>query len=299
MGIVGLRRWLYEKRMFSSYHSKVPVISVGNIMSGGTGKTPFIDLLLERYGDAAVVSRGYGSTDTGSLVSKGVDITKKTDHDETRLLALHHPKALFALSRSKREAVQKVENDVRLIVLDDGFQHFQIERDLDIVVLNGRDLLGNGYVLPRGILRESPKALRKADLIVLNYASDSAVEVVRSYTDAPIVCCRPELTGFLDAHTAKKVEKPRRVILVSAIGSPESFQKTVEAEGITVVRRVDFPDHSLLDFSKIDRQGADTILISEKDWARQSFPDHSIIVAQMKLKILSGEEFFQLVDNIR
>jgi len=297
--IVALRRWLYEKKILPSYRSKVPVISIGNITSGGTGKTPFIDLLLDRLNGAAVVSRGYGAQCTGNVTAKGTEIIKKTDHDETRLLAQHHPQTLFALSKSKKEAVCAVEKDARLILLDDGFQHFQVQRDLDVVVLNALDLFGNGYVLPRGILRESKKALKNADLIVLNYATDSAVEQVRVYSDAPIICCKPVVTGYIDALTSKPVQRPNRVVLVSAIGSPESFQKTVESEGITVFERFDFPDHSKIDFSRIDMKGADSLLISEKDWVRQTLPEKTIIVAQMKLKVLSGEEHLEMVTNIR
>ncbi len=298
--ITSSRRWLYSKGIFTSYRTAVPVISVGNVVCGGTGKTPCIDLLLDLLPPCAVVSRGYGTKINGCVIEKGALI--QTEHDETRLLAQHHPHALFVLSKSKLEGVKQIEKNNMLILIDDGFQHLQLQRDLDIVVVNAQDPLSNGYLLPRGLLRESPRSLQKASLIVLNYARHlkvrrRAIELIRLYTEAPIVSCSPAITEFVDISTKSTVDCPKRVAIVSGIGSPDSFQSSVEELGIKVISRLDFGDHQTIDpdlliafVSKLE--GVDALLITEKDAVRQAIPKLilPVLVAHMKLSIIDGAD---------
>lgn len=224
----------------------VPVISVGNVTVGGTGKTPLVIELLERLGrmgcHPVVVSRGYKARDGGA-------------NDEECLIRCHVPGAICLSSSNRMEAgevaIQSHRADV--IVLDDAFQHRQLGRTLDIVLVDATCPFGFDHLLPRGLLRESITALRRADAIVLTRCDQVSPEElarvearIRSLHDtAKIIKCKHRVTRLqkLDGSPVDEPPEGKRAVLFAGIGRPSAFAKTVRGLGVEVVGQRWWPDH--------------------------------------------------------
>ncbi|MFN4173768.1 MAG: tetraacyldisaccharide 4'-kinase [Parachlamydiaceae bacterium] len=211
--IVLIRNFAYDHGIFSRYTPPIPlVISVGNIVSGGAGKTPVTLLIAEQFyqeAPLAVLSRGYRSEaeklSHPVVVSKGTGPLHPASYtgDEAYLTAERFPKAMVVVSRNRMKAANAAARmGAKLILLDDGLQHRKIARDKEVVVLDLNDPYGLGYYLPRGLLREGKSALKRADLIVLNHARDeNKYEKIKRdishYSTAPIVATKLEVSGIL------------------------------------------------------------------------------------------------------
>ena len=283
------------------HYAEVPVISIGNITAGGTGKTPFavyVCRLLQSWGyRPAVLMRGYKATKSkvGCIVSDGREIlaTAEESGDEAYLLAKLLPEVpiLIGSNRVKlaKEAKDKVGADV--IVLDDGFQHRRLGRDLDIVLIDATNPFGFGYMLPRGLLREPIASLERADIIVIT-KTDQANKERLPLIESVIA---PYLHGTSPVHAAHKVGRPyplqigadadtkgrddisidvsrQAVYAVAGIGSPQSFLESLREIGATVVDTAIYRDHHIYtahDVEKIvqaaEKVGATVIMTTEKD----------------------------------
>ena len=264
----------------------VPVISVGNVTAGGTGKTPLVIELLERLGrmgcNPVVVSRGYKAHDGGA-------------NDEERLIRCHVPGAICLSSSNRMEAgeaaIQSHRADV--IVLDDAFQHRQLGRTLDIVLVDATCPFGFDHLLPRGLLREPLEALRRADAIVLTRCDQvspqelARVEArIRSFHDtAKIIKCKHRVTKLQSLGGLPVDEPPdgKRAVLFAGIGRPGAFAETVRGMGVEVVGERWWPDHHAY---------------VSKDWSElvgaHRFPQHDWLMTTekdaVKLVGLSGTE---------
>lgn len=239
------------------------VISVGNLVAGGTGKTPLVLMLVhaleERGVRVAVAARGYGGVRPGgpALVSDGqrVLLTPREAGDEPFLLMKELPGVPVAVARSKAAAAGLLARECRpaAIVVDDGFQHLALARDLDIVLLDARSPFANGFLLPRGLLREAPAALVRAGVMVITRAqavADLAPLRIRLAALAPGV---PVFTADLgveelrDFRTGARREPAalagRRVVMLSGIAGPESFEQMVQALEPQFTVRYRLPDH--------------------------------------------------------
>jgi len=247
----------YYDRGSAGCRPTVPVISVGNITVGGTGKTPTVGWLADRLSESgrrpAVVSRGYGGTaGRGPLVvsrGSGPLCGPESCGDEPFLLAtaLHTVPVVVGSDRCAAAAVA-VELGARVVILDDGFQHRRIARELDIVLLDATDPFGNGNLLPAGPLREPLNALERAGLVLITrYDGSTAVDVierqVRRYNPSvPILRSHHRRLGFRDA-SGHSVEAPRRAVVFCGIGNPASFRADVQAESVEVVVFEALRDH--------------------------------------------------------
>lgn len=285
-----LRRALFRRVPSLVFRSKCKVISVGNIAFGGTGKTPFIDLLLDHLPGAAVVTRGYKAkipSYSPTILAGKAHPIQSSYGDEAYLLHVKHPGSLIAVCKNKRKAMQLVDTHVRVAILDDGFQHLQIARDIDIVLLHGEK--------PFDLLREGVAALKYADYIVVNYPNEEVLCTLHSLSKAPLICCRPKITSLYSSKTLLAVNKPAQASILSGIGSPENFQKSLEIEGIKVVSSVALPDHAYIAQELVEKlKDQNPIIMTEKDWARDpSVQDSNLLVAAMKLELVSGEEHFR------
>ncbi|MCO5171539.1 MAG: tetraacyldisaccharide 4'-kinase [Planctomycetes bacterium] len=245
----------YDGGLVQAQRAPRPVISVGNLTAGGTGKTPLVihlaRALLERGERPAVLARGYGADRDGAL------------NDELRLIAREVPDAILAPGRDRAaRALEAAGRGATALLLDDGFQHRQLRREVDLVLLDATDPWGPGGLLPRGLLREPPAALARAHVVVL-----SRVEFLRPAERArleeevratgfqgPIVGMRitpgalvplPPPTSF---ETARLAQPPgalaeRPVLAACGIGNPAAFGRTLEALGARVLRLEALPDH--------------------------------------------------------
>jgi tetraacyldisaccharide 4'-kinase len=249
------RAALYRRGLRQVKRAGVPVISVGNLTAGGTGKTPIVDDLVKRLLGrglrVAVVSRGYGGNYRGAvgLVATGdgrLLLDAQTAGDEPCLLARRNPTLQVYVARRRARGVRAAEAaGAEVIVLDDGFQHLAVQRDLDIVLLDSRSPFGNGQLLPAGPLRESPAALRRAGLLVMTHA-DTAQRAALPFA-GPMVHCRHRLAEAL--LTLDGEEQPwtrlaqRPVVAFAGIARPDDFFAALRARGITLTDTLAFNDH--------------------------------------------------------
>ena len=271
-----------------------PVISVGNLTLGGTGKTPTVELVartLQDLGAApAVLSRGYGRTTRGVQVVADREAILAQAHaggDEPRLLAERLPGVPVVVGENRYEAgrVAVERCGATALVLDDGFQHRTLAKDLEILVVSGRAPWGNARVFPRGMLREPLAGLRRAHaVLVTNPAgpetvADVTTTVRRYQATAPVLAARYELEEASEPLRGRRLPvrelAGRRLLAFAGLGSPEGFADTVDATGIRRVGFVEFPDHhwfSARDVTELARDaraaGAQGLVTTEKDWVR-------------------------------
>lgn len=279
-----LRVWSYRCGWRSIYRASVPVVSVGNLTVGGTGKTPTVDsvvrFFLQHGARVAVVSRGYGSTVkrgvmiVGDGSGVGPTLSPQNCGDEPFLLARRNPSAVVLVAPKRREgvelAVARFGADV--VVLDDGFQHLAVARDLDIVLLDASHPFGNGAVLPAGLLREFPSALQRGQLFILTRCAGH--ETLLPPLPGPLLRSRhqlsPQFLG-LDGATLNATEfQGRRVVAFAGIASPEHFFAGLRSLGLVLSATLAFPDHAAYDAGMLAEikqaaAGADFCVTTEKD----------------------------------
>ncbi len=247
----------------------IPVISVGNIVWGGTGKTPVVIYLAEKIKD-------YGKK--VAIVHHGSKFG-----DEAELLKGRLPEVEIFHSISKKEAVLKIgeKNDISVVIIDDGFQNWGIHRDLDIVVMDCNVPFGNGYFIPRGNLREEPASIARADLIVINKITpgknlDKVESQIRKYNSwADIVYCCYEIEKIM-AVNSNQILSPsllsgKKVALITAIAQPDYFEHIVKKAGAQIIHRFFYPDHYIYtrqDIKNISKEldsRIQLVLTTEKD----------------------------------
>ncbi|MCX5666247.1 MAG: tetraacyldisaccharide 4'-kinase [Candidatus Omnitrophica bacterium] len=301
--VILLRRLLYKLHIFKTRKAPLKVISVGNVTLGGTGKTPFTILLAkileeELKRNVCVLIRGYGWDEQEMLKRNLADVPVLVGQDRFR---------------SSNKAVRLYGSDTA--VLDDGFQHWELARDLDIVLVDSRNPFGNGHLFPRGVLRESKRSLGRADVIVLtkNNGSVTGIENVRKEISAinrsAIVLEAVHAPKHLYEGRARRVHdlstiRGKRVILLSSIGDPLYFEETVKGLGSEVIEHIKFPDHHDYRKRDIERVTArcndkqfDLIITTEKDIVKLNrlglfIGSYKVLTLAVEMQILSGRERF-------
>jgi len=276
----------------------VPVISVGNIAVGGTGKTPFVIWLAKRLIAAGhspgILARGYGdaSADDRTLNDEGAVILRALGD---RVPQVQDPDRVRGGS-----VLRRTHPEVDVILLDDGFQHRRIARDLDIVLLDAMRPFGYGHVLPRGLLREPPKALRRAGAVILTRTERVAPETV----EAAAVRVRA-LIGR-DPAQARSEPAPSAlveelsgasVLACCGIGNPEAFVGTLEDLGARVVARHLLHDHEALPaeawpdlLAEAKAAGAECIAVTRKDAVKYAHLPPEVTVVDVETVISAGED---------
>ena len=280
-----------KKLSSQAWHPDCFVISIGNIMSGGSGKTPFclyLAELLKKSGIKIGVShRGYKGTleDTPTVISDGKQIFYKamTCGDEAYLLASRLPEIPVVVGKQRCAAVSLLLAafpDTEIVILDDAFQHLSIARDLDFICFDAKWGIGNGRVIPAGYLREPVTNIPLSSIIIINHKEDEE-EVPQEkewWSSFPQTSfhCWIRGKGYVDTrdnlYTAKDI-KGKRCILVSGIAHPESFEHNIEKDGISWLHHFRYPDHyAFSDIKEINKLSSlcskyqiDYILCTEKD----------------------------------
>jgi len=291
-GLARLRRQAYNRGWRASHDAGVPVISVGNITTGGTGKTPMVRLLagwlLKEGCRPAILTRGYGGAGAdGVLVLEGGSAPDPSlAGDEPCLLARSLPGVPVLVSPDRaaaaRMAVERLSADI--LVLDDGFQHLRLRRTFDLVLLDASDPLWRNRVIPSGTLREPLPTLAMADALVITRTPDGGpprplLELIQLHApDTPLFTARHEPAGITplgDGVPGNDDPERSRYLLVSGIGNPESFRRTAEASGLVVVGEKRYADHHRFGLMDLDEVGhllrtsdGDAVLFTEKDAAR-------------------------------
>lgn len=285
---VRLRHTLYDRGLLKQNQAPLPVVSIGNVVVGGAGKTQVALLLAKEFKDVAVLSRGYRS------------------EDEPKLLRSRLPEAKIIVGKDRyKSCLEAKKLGARLALLDDGMQHRRLGRDFEIVVLNGNDPFGGGHYLPRGLLREDPKRLSRADLILfVGKPSEWDEKKVKDLTAAPCVGAEVRVRGFF-LQDGKKLEtiKGKKVGLFCGIAQPHRFVATVEEEGAKVVVSHHLPDHTQIGNEELNalaalckEQGAEYLFCTEKDWVKFSKEVKAILPigwVQVELEIVRNREAWE------
>jgi tetraacyldisaccharide 4'-kinase len=258
----GSRRYLYAKRLRKSTRMSTPVVVVGNLSVGGTGKTPLVCWLVARLTELGfkpgVVTRGYGgSSGNLRLIARSDD--PDVVGDESILLA-RRTGVPVAIGRDRPAASQLLVNaGCDVVVSDDGLQHYALARDCEIAVIDGDRRFGNGWLLPAGPLRESPARLAAADAIVVNGGRPLLDGAFSMRLEA-----KSALSVIGGAAMALNEFAGRSVHAVAAIGNPERFFNMLRAHGIEVVGHP-LPDHARLQAADISFSDRRPVLMTEKD----------------------------------
>jgi len=322
LGVVTLRNRLYDHNIFKEIKLPCPVISVGNITVGGTGKTPCVIMLaqmLKKNGfQPAVISRGYGgrSTESVNIVSDGdkILLDSKTAGDEPFLMA-NVLKGIPVITGAKRiitgqGAIDKFGADV--LICDDAMQHRQIFRDVNLVLWDNGNLKGNYHVLPRGKLREPIKSIRRASAILLTRADedvklDTKIEDMIKADRIPIFSSvhQPEDIISGDERVQKPVTELRdkKIYAFCGIANPDSFEKTLLAAGARILSFQIFPDHHQYSAKEIEKikkdllqSGADYLITTQKDAMRLlNHPEFLkiIFILRIKMQIKTSAQSFE------
>jgi tetraacyldisaccharide 4'-kinase len=271
--VVAVRREAYERGWVRSHAVGRPVIVVGNLTVGGTGKTPLTiwlaNHLRQRGYDVGLVSRGYGRAQ-GGLRMVTSDSAWQDVGDEP--LILHRRTGCMTLVASDRVAAARAlaERGAKVILADDGLQHLRMTRDCEIVVVDGARGLGNGRVLPAGPLRESGSRVQAADAVVVN--GGAVAEPVRGVPPelAAAALRMRLLAGHARQLAGSGQEQPlaafrgRPVHAVAAIGNPQRFFADLRAGGLELIEHP-FPDHQPLAAADLDFGDGLAVLMTEKD----------------------------------
>ena len=321
-GVLRMRELAYRVKLLRTGRLPCAVISVGNLTLGGSGKTPTVELavrtLLELGAVPAVVSRGYGRRTRGVHVvadRERVRADARTAGDEPLLLAQRLPGVTVVVGENRYEAgrVAVERHGATALVLDDGFQHRTLAKDLEILVVQGRAPWGNARVFPRGMLREPLAGLARAHAVVVT--NPGGAEPVQAVTttvrhfnpSAPVLPASYRYQDAIEARTGRHVPVAelagRRLLAFAGLGSPQGFADTVDGAGIRRVALVEFPDHhwfTSTDLHELARDaraaGAQGLITTEKDWVRLRDlppPPLPLWVLPVRLVLESGEGVWQ------
>lgn len=318
--IIACRNWAFDHGCFKQYYAPVPlVISIGNIVAGGTGKTPVTLMMAQEFYDEctlAILSRGYRSfaefLGSPVVLSEGNGPMHPASYcgDEPYLLSQNLPKALVIVGKNRHHSSNlAAKAGAQLILLDDGMQHRTLARDFEVVVINAQDPFGQGYFLPRGFLRENLSSLSRAHLIILNHVGGTGEfnlikEEISKFSQAPMIGTKMEVTDILDVEGRSLSDlQARKVGVFCAIAHPDSFLETVEKLGAETVAHKFISDHStlthdeLVEFCEYSKaKDAEWILCTEKDFVKldkTAITDLPIAWVKMRLAIVEGESHWK------
>jgi tetraacyldisaccharide 4'-kinase len=326
-GVLG-RKALYDLKVLPRRKIAAKVVCIGNLTTGGTGKTPAVllaaETLRKRGHDVSIVSRGYGRTAPRKDVTVLIDGRHTDWHacgDEPWMI--HQSlqgqgiPVLVCPDRAKAGALAVDMYGSKVVILDDGFQHLRLHRDLDIVLVNARDPFGGGRLLPLGNLREPISALRRASLVVITHADRVTVAeltalretILKIHPAVPVLESAHRADHILDVRTEEKLPlahlKGKSVVALSGLGDPLSFENQLEELGVTRSQTWRYPDHHVYterELRSIEAlRGGLPLATTFKDFVRlparwRELLSGEILVLGIKLEILKGRN--QWVDAL-
>ncbi|MEK6733013.1 MAG: tetraacyldisaccharide 4'-kinase [Candidatus Omnitrophota bacterium] len=303
--LVFLRNVFYGLNIFRKHKINAKVVSVGNITWGGTGKTPVVafiaDLISKRNHRAAILIRGYGNDESELLPKLATNAHVFVGKDRVK---------------TGREAIEHGLADT--IILDDGFQYRRLKRDLNIVCIDATNPFGNGWVIPAGSMREGKRSLKRADIFLITKSDLVSEKEKVEKLEKRLKTINPR------ALTAKAIHRPlyfyrlskensvrrsefekvnigelqnRELVLVSAIGSPECFEKTIQRLGLKINKHFVFRDHHLYtkdDIARVEeycrKNSLTTVVTTEKDAVK--LKGQEWMVLKVRLEIIENEDGF-------
>ena len=288
-------------------HFSIPVLSVGGISAGGSGKTPFvralIDLLQEKY-YLIILTRGYGRVEKGEVVlNGGEEGSPDMIGDEPSLLARSLINGLIGVGSNRAALLRKILEehslpDNSLVILDDGFQHYQLARDIDIVLID-EQTPNERFLLPAGYLRESPSSLSRAGILVVTNEKGEQMAERHARPETLILRSHSEVSSPIHWQSGKKWEGEKGpVILVTGIARPERVRTGLQSEGFMIAAHRKFRDHhryTQTDIRSIQHwirsHHAIALITTEKDAVKlERFPELAQLLYVLPLKTVIREE---------
>ena len=274
-----------KKKIYKTKKFNIPILCVGNIYIGGTGKTPLSLVLAEEF----------------KLLGKKPVIIKKfykSHKDEHLLIEKRGIPLIFEKDRSR--AIKLAEKEFDLAILDDGFQDYQIQKDLSILCFHNKQLIGNGYVLPAGPLRENLNSIKGAQIAIINGEKDLIFESKLKKVNA-------NLKIFYSKYKITNLEQFRNkdILAFAGIGNPENFFDLLIENGLNVKKSISYPDHynfkraEILEIINQAKERNYTIITTEKDLSRiENFKFSEIYSCNVKLEIENKSHLISLAKKI-
>jgi tetraacyldisaccharide 4'-kinase len=290
-----VRSFLFKLGVLKSYKCLKPVVVVGNISVGGNGKTPvviaIVKYLQSKNLKVGVVSRGYKATPPSLPYEVSNSSTSNLCGDEP-LLIFKKTNAYVVVDPIRSRACKYLENKVDVIITDDGLQHYALNRDIEIVVVDGKRRYGNGFYMPAGPLREGQSRLKNVDFIINNGGPTSANEYLMKLEPSDPYA----LTKFNDI----TLNKGCSVCAMAGIGDPSRFYKTVESLGYKVDSSISIGDHGLASIDDIKHNSKkQPLFITEKDMVKYNFSDCRNVYAVGIEANFSGEFLEKLYNSVK
>ena len=283
---LSLITWIYiilKKTFIQKVKFNIPVICVGNIFIGGTGKTPLsihiARKLSENGKNPAIVRKYYAS-----------------HIDEHKMILSYYNKLILNLNRSKG-IYEALEKGYDAVILDDGFQDYKIKKNLSIICFNSNQLIGNGYLFPSGPLRESLGSLRNADILIIN--GDRSLDF-----EQKILKIQKDLKIYYSNYKPLNIQefKNKKLLVISGIGNPENFFKILKDNQMNIQKKMVYPDHyeftknEMLKIIEYAKKNDFQIVMTEKDYYKiKDFSLENIKYLKVKLEIEKEEEFIKNV----
>lgn len=283
---LSLITWIYiilKKTFIQKVKFNIPVICVGNIFIGGTGKTPLsihiARKLSENGKNPAIVRKYY-----------------KSHKDEHKMIISYYNKLILNLNRSKG-IYEALEKGYDAVILDDGFQDYKIKKNLSIICFNSNQLIGNGYLFPSGPLRESLGSLRNANILIINgnRSLDFEQKILKIQKDLKIYYSNYKPLNIQEF-------KNKKLLVISGIGNPENFFKILKDNQMNIQKKMVYPDHyeftknEMLKIIEYAKKNDFQIVVTEKDYYKiKDFSLENIKYLKVKLEIEKEEEFIKNV----
>lgn len=277
--VVGTRNRLFDRELMRIQHLPRPVISVGNLTTGGTGKTPVVQWIVRELQSLthrpAVLLRGYKRTSTQSASDE-----EQMLRDSLGIPVFADPKRFLAGQRALNK-----HPEIDVFVLDDGFQHRQLARDLDVVLIDATNPFGYEHVLPRGMLRESLAGLARVDVVILTRVDLAPPEQIKSIEDS-VRRANPKVPVLRSIHRLSEVWgdgergslerlRGKKVWAFCGIGNPEAFENGLRKAGVELAGMTRFADHHPYEPQDLEsleaaasEAGAEVLLTTEKDYVK-------------------------------
>ena len=316
---VMVRNGLYDAGLLKAHRTDAKVISVGNLTTGGTGKTPMVEWIgkwiLERNYRLTILSRGYGQRPADLPESEEMSLPVGVNDEGLLLQAnLERVQLFFGADRmaSARAAIDYLPEEPECFLLDDAFQHRRMHRDLDLLLIDALNPFGHDHLLPRGLLREPIRNMRRAGMIVLtriDQAEEAVVEELKSRIneispESPILTCAHRLKGVLQCSDLSPIGsgwiRDKKCFAFCALGNPEGFRRVLDELVTDIAGFHAYPDHywytpADLEFLKSEaaRLGADIIMTTQKDavkFAEEPEFDLPFLCLRVGIDFIEGED---------
>ncbi|MDQ5919972.1 MAG: tetraacyldisaccharide 4-kinase [Pseudomonadota bacterium] len=307
-----IRKTLYRVRIFKSFKLPVPVVIIGNISVGGAGKTPLTKYLAQELTNlgfsVGVILRGYKSQIKGTHIVLSSDDSKLVG-DEALVYAKNNIRVAIGIDRYLAGVtLLKKHPDIQIILADDGLQHYKLQRDYEIAVIDSTRMLGNRFVLPMGPLREMCCRLKSVNAVVINGKIPPLNDGVGIHTPGLIVEQKLVLEKIFNLKTEGQITaitqlSNKKIAAIAAIGNPQRFFDFLTNLGIKLTQTISFPDHhsyTVADIRSLSKNH-DIILVTEKDSAKlygAEFKDITNVFVVLVKPLLDNHKLIEQLCNL-